>query len=407
MSANQPETDHLAADLERLRLVYSNFSFMLTGAVTAACVLAALLYHVVSRPVMLGWLSLVVIISLARHVESRTFQRDPGARAAREWVRRLEAGTLLSGLVWGVGAALFLPLGDVAHQMITLLVYTGVIAGAMTSYGAMWRCYMIFMVPFAALIEWRLLTDHAPLHYALAFVNIVYAAVVAYSAYKTDRTIGNVLAITAENAKLTRALQYQATHDALVDLVNHREFKVRLREAARAHEPCALVFIDLDHFKEVNDRGGHAAGDEALRRVSELLKEHVRASDTAARVGGDEFALLLPGCPRERAEKVAAGVLEAIQEFVLHWEAGHYFRVGASMGVAYAGAGEADADALLRVADSACYAAKNAGRGRIEVRCAHRVRELSQFEMKALRPGGNTLSAESAGPVNFPPAAPP
>jgi diguanylate cyclase (GGDEF)-like protein len=386
MSANPSETDHLGADLERLRLVYGNFPIMLTGAVTAACVLAALLYQAVPRPVMFGWLSLVVVISVARHFESRAFQRDPRARATRQWVRRLESGTLLSSLVWGAGAAWFLPRGDAPHQMITLLVYTGVIAGAMTSYGAMWRCYMIFMVPIAALIEWRLLTDQVPLHDALAFVNIVYAAVIAYSAYKTDRTIGKVLTVTAENAQLTRALHYQATHDALVDLVNHREFNVRLREAARAHEPCALVFIDLDHFKEVNDRGGHAAGDEALRRVSELLKEHVRASDTAARVGGDEFALLLPGCPRERAEQVAAEVLAAIHEFVLHWDDGHYFRVGASMGVAYSGAGETDADELLRAADSACYAAKNAGRGRIEVRCARRVRDTGHFEVTALRP---------------------
>ena len=79
-------------------------------------------------------------------------------------------------------------------------------------------------------------------------------------------------------------------------------------------------------------------------------------------------------------------MLAAIQEFVLHWEEGHYFRVGASMGIAYAGAGEADADALLRAADSACYAAKNAGRGRIEVRCAHRARETGRFDIKALRP---------------------
>ena len=387
MSQNPSESTVQGVDLERLRLVYGNFTFMLSGAVLAAAVLVALLYEVTSRTVLVGWLGLVVAISLVRHLESRTFARDPGARTPREWMRRLDAATLVSGMVWGAGALLFLPLGDVAHQMLTVLVFTGVIAGAMTSYGAMWRCYMIFMMPLALSMEWRLLTDRLALHYALAFVNIVYVAVVAYSAYKTDRTIGKVLDITAENAQLTRALQYQATHDPLVDLVNHREFNVRLREvAARQHEPCALMFIDLDRFKEINDRGGHAAGDEALRRVSEILKAHVRASDTAARLGGDEFALLLPGCPGERAEQVARAALAAIEEFVLHWEGGHYFRVGASMGVAWAEPGAADAAALLRVADAACYAAKNAGRGRIEVRPATARYEPSRFELEALDP---------------------
>lgn len=387
MSTNQPETLDQGADLERLRLVYDNFPFMLTGALTAAFVLVGLLYHQASRPLQFGWLSLVVAVSLARYLERREFLRGPGVRTTRAWMRRLEGGTLVSGVIWGVGAAMLLPLGDLAHQMLTLLVLTGVIAGAMTSYGAMWRCYMIFMTPLAALMEWRLLTDHLPLHYPLAFVNIVYVAVVAYSAHKTDRTIGKVLVITAENTQLARALQYQATHDPLVDLVNHREFNVRLRRVADgAREPCALVFIDLDRFKEINDLGGHAAGDEALRRVSEILKAHVRASDTAARLGGDEFALLLPGCRRERAEQVAASVLAAIKEFVLQWEGGQYFRVGASMGVAYAAPAESDAAALLQVADAACYAAKNAGRGRIEVRCAAAQSARRRFELQALRP---------------------
>ena len=386
MSSSEPETSHQGADLERLRLVYGNFPFMLTGAMTAACDLVAMLYRAEPRPVLAVWLGLVTLLSLSRQIESRTFRRDPYARSAAQWIRRLEISTAISGLIWGAGAAVFMPRGDVAHQMLTVLLFTGVIAGAMTSYGAMWRCYMIFMIPVASMIEWRLLTDGLALHYLLAFVNIVYVAVVAYSAYKTDRTIGKVLDVTAENAQLTRALQYQATHDALVDLVNHREFNVRLREVAElGREPCALVFIDLDRFKEINDLGGHAAGDEALRRVSEILKAQVRSTDTAARLGGDEFALLLPGCPRERAEQVAAAALTAIEQFVLHWEGGQYFRVGASMGVAYCAAGEADAAALLRVADAACYAAKNAGRGRIEVRRAERLREPSHFELEVLR----------------------
>jgi diguanylate cyclase (GGDEF)-like protein len=387
VSQNPSENTVQGGALERLRLVYGNFTFMLSGGVLAAAVLVALLYGLTSHAVLCGWLALVVVLSVLRYLESRIFARDPLARTPREWMRRLDAATLVSGMVWGTGALLFLSLGDAAHQMLTVLVLTGVIAAAMTSYGAMWRCYMVFMLPLALAMEWRLLTDRMALHYALAFVNIVYVAVVAYSAYKTDRTIGKVLDITAENAQLTRALQYQATHDPLVDLVNHREFNVRLREvAARKHEPCALVFIDLDRFKEINDRGGHAAGDEALRRVSEILKAHVRASDTAARLGGDEFALLLPGCPGERAEQVARAALAAIAQFVLHWEGGHYFRVGASMGVAWAEPGAADAAALLRVADAACYAAKNAGRGRIEVRLATACYEPSRFEREVLDP---------------------
>ena len=387
MSACQPETDHAGADLERLRLVYGNFSFMLAGAMLAACVLVWVLFGQLPPQMLWSWLALVVIVSLVRHLESRAFLRGPGRRPAQEWIRRLEIGTLFSGVAWGLGAVAFLARGDEAHEFLTVLVFTGVIAGAMTSYGAMWRCYMIFLAPVAVPMEWRLLTDQLPLHYVLAFVNVVYVTVVAYSAYTTDRTIDKVLTVTAENAKLTRALHYEATHDALVDLINHREFNARLRAVAgRAPEPCALVFIDLDRFKDINDRGGHAAGDEALRRVSEILKRHVRASDTAARLGGDEFALLLPGCPRERAEQVATTVLRAIEEFVLRWEGGHYFRVGASMGVAYAAAGEADAAALLRVADSACYAAKNAGRGRIEVRCVVALDEPSQLGLEALRP---------------------
>ena len=387
MSENPSENAAQGADLERLRLVYGNFTFMLSAAVVAAAMLVALLYDVASHTVLFGWLALIVTLSVLRHLESRAFERNPLARSAREWRRRLDAATLVSGMAWGIGALLILPLGGVAHQMLTVLVFAGVIAGAMTAYGALWRCYMIFMMPLALAMEWRLLTDPLALHYALAFANVVYVALVAHSAYKTDQTIGKVLAITAENAQLTRALQYQATHDPLVDLVNHREFNVRLREVAgRKQEPCALVFIDLDRFKEINDRGGHAAGDEALRRVSEILKVHARASDTAARLGGDEFALLLPGCPGERAEQVAREALAAIEEFVLHWEGGHYFRVGASMGVAWAEPGAADAAALLRVADAACYAAKNAGRGRIEVRPATVRHEPSRFVLEVLDP---------------------
>ncbi len=389
LSCSAPDPALTGADIERLRLVYGNFPLMLAGSATAGCVLVALLYETVPHGTLLLWLLSLLVLYGLRLLECLAFRRAPGIRDPRAWIGRLQISAAASGLLWGIGGTVFLGHGGLPYQLFTVLVFSGVAAGAMTSYGAMWRGYISFLAPFEALVELRLLFEHTPLHDPLAVINLLFVSVMLYSAFKTDQAFGNVLAITAENAKLTRALQYQATHDPLVDLVNHREFNTRLIDvvdgAVIGKHPCALIFIDLDRFKEVNDQGGHAAGDEALRRVSLILKEHIRATDTAARLGGDEFAILLPGCPLERAEAVARGVLTAIHDFVLHWEGGLYLRVGASIGVAYAVAGEAEASSLLRVADAACYAAKNAGRGRVIVRRAAPPREPSRFEIEALR----------------------
>jgi diguanylate cyclase (GGDEF)-like protein len=204
-----------------------------------------------------------------------------------------------------------------------------------------------------------------------------------------ENMIGTVLELRSANLELTRALQHEATHDALVDLVNYREFHARLlrvaANAAQRKQPYALLFVDLDHFKQINDSGGHAAGDEALRRVGALLKSHVRSVDTAARMGGDEFAVLLAGCPRERAEQIARNILSAVQKLELHWEE-RTFRVGASIGVAYTNAGEYDSATVLRAADSACYSAKHSGRDRIEVYHAEPKYEASgRFNLEDFR----------------------
>jgi diguanylate cyclase (GGDEF)-like protein len=139
-----------------------------------------------------------------------------------------------------------------------------------------------------------------------------------------------------------------------------------------------------------------AAGDETLRRIAQILQAHIRSEDTAARLGGDEFAILLRRCRRERAEQIAANLLAAIEEFALNWVGGQFFRVGASIGVAYTNAGEHDASAVLRAADSACYAAKNKGRGCIEVYHADPIYEASgRFQLPDLQSGALRGAARS------------
>ena len=110
-----------------------------------------------------------------------------------------------------------------------------------------------------------------------------------------------VLHDTSELRGLARQMTYQASHDALTGLVNRREFERRLQEAVDSAQngdtAHALCYLDLDRFKIVNDTCGHTAGDNMLREVASIIKEAVRDSDTVGRIGGDEFALLLVGCP--------------------------------------------------------------------------------------------------------------
>jgi diguanylate cyclase (GGDEF)-like protein/PAS domain S-box-containing protein len=162
-------------------------------------------------------------------------------------------------------------------------------------------------------------------------------------------------------------LEWSATHDVLTGLANRKAFEARLRRlfAGRpASLPAALVMIDLDHFKPINDRAGHAAGDAMLRAVAGAIGARVRATDLVVRLGGDEFAVLLEHCEHDVALAVAEKLRQAVHGVALPWQ-GHTLRVGASLGVASLEADTASAEAWLEAADAACYAAKHGGRGAV------------------------------------------
>jgi diguanylate cyclase (GGDEF)-like protein/PAS domain S-box-containing protein len=172
----------------------------------------------------------------------------------------------------------------------------------------------------------------------------------------------------SEARELNRRLSYHASHDVLTGLVNRREFENRMERAlksAKAHETSyALCYLDLDQFKIVNDTCGHGAGDALLGQVGGLLKSKVRWRDTLARLGGDEFALLLESCSLDEAMRSAEALREAVCNFKFAWEE-RTFRLGASIGVVPISADNADVASVLSAADSACRAAKEAGRNRV------------------------------------------
>lgn len=179
-----------------------------------------------------------------------------------------------------------------------------------------------------------------------------------------------------EQRRLSGEMTYRATHDSLTGLISRGEFELRLsnvlRKAHEEHSEHVLLFIDLDQFKLVNDTCGHSAGDYLLELVAKQFATVVRAHDTLARLGGDEFAIILEHCSADQAERLAEKICEHMEAFRFSHE-GQQFRIGASIGLVPINHHCVTAVAILRAADSACYAAKESGRN-----CVHRWHDSDQ-----------------------------
>jgi diguanylate cyclase (GGDEF)-like protein/PAS domain S-box-containing protein len=184
--------------------------------------------------------------------------------------------------------------------------------------------------------------------------------------------IGTVIVFrdVTQHYALARKLSWQASHDFLTGLVNRREFEQRLAEtishAKETGQQYTLCYLDLDQFKIVNDTCGHMAGDELLRQLSVLLRRRLRSTDTLARIGGDEFGIILQECSLVNAASITDHLLSLIQGFRFVWEH-NTFSIGASMGLVSINNQSSDLNSILGAADAACYAAKEKGRNRIHI----------------------------------------
>jgi len=171
-----------------------------------------------------------------------------------------------------------------------------------------------------------------------------------------------------EQRRLSGEIHFRASHDALTGLLNRTEFEARLqrawqtaRDEAAEH---ALMYVDLDRFKVVNDTCGHDAGDKLLKQVATMLREAVRASDVVARLGGDEFAILLERCAPDQAQQIGQSLCDRMDQFrFVHQD--QRMRIGTSIGLVTVHALWDTPAAILQAADAACYAAKQGGRNRV------------------------------------------
>lgn len=207
----------------------------------------------------------------------------------------------------------------------------------------------------------------------------------------TKGSIGAVLVfrdVTEAHAR-QKKIAHSALHDALTGLPNRSAFLARLTDAiaqARQEQRThALCFIDLDFFKQVNDRAGHAAGDALLKETAKIIALNCSKKDVPARLGGDEFALLIRDCDVAEAQATAERIIAAISRMEFRWEL-DIFRIGASIGATMVSEASPELGEILHQADKACYAAKERGRNRVCVYGEPEQRQVDPLADKEAHP---------------------
>lgn len=237
-----------------------------------------------------------------------------------------------------------------------------------TEYFGQPETQILFSDYFQAVLSGQSVRFEAEIHPPLGEARWVEISMNRVGLEIGEMVIGVVRDVT-ERRTMHDALQYAASYDDLTGLVNRREFQLRLHalvESRRADGLHALIYVDLDQFKIVNDTCGHLAGDELLRQVSHALAQCVTPPDVIARLGGDEFGVLLHNCSIEAAKEVAESLCKAIAAQRFTWAACS-FEITASVGIYEINRDTLSAEEAMSAADAACYVAKDQGRNRTQV----------------------------------------
>jgi diguanylate cyclase (GGDEF)-like protein len=328
--------------------------------------LSALLWQVTATEVLLPWLFLVVLLGVVRIAMFLRYRfRTPEGTEILDWERPYFWTLTLSALIWGIGGLLVMPPESPVHQVAVYFCLIGMAGGAISVYSA--RREMVLTTVFSVLLPttlWFLLRGD-PLSLFLGIGGLIFLGSTPRAARVLSGALQSSFRLAHELEQARASAEALARIDELTGLRNRRAFFEQAGAVAdycrRRQSSLGLLIIDLDHFKAVNDSRSHAAGDAALQQFAKLLTSHLRSSDISARLGGEEFAVVLPDTDLEQAAAIAEKLRRLIAGTDIAFAADR-FHITASIGVS---AGCHDISLLMNCADRALYQAKADGRNRI------------------------------------------
>lgn len=334
-----------------------------------ALVVAALLTNWVPVAWAAAWAGAELLI-IANYIRVyRAFKRSNATpRDEPRWARRIAIAHGAHMLAWSSLVFWAWQQGSFPSLVFIMLVHIGLISLTTSMSNAHLRILAFDMIfPILALLGPPLL-EFSWFNVGLCLLGAGFSALMLLVARQINAYSTEALQLRQRNEILIRELESQASRDSLTGLVNRRYFLAeankKLQAAQRSPQVLALMIIDLDHFKQVNDQYGHLAGDEVLVAVVDALSRHLRTGDCLGRLGGEEFALLLPETTQAEAMETAERLRQATAALHLDIQ-GHPVQPTVSIGIALLQKEEHSLSSLMHRADLAMYAAKTHGRNRV------------------------------------------
>jgi diguanylate cyclase (GGDEF)-like protein len=356
----------ILARAEKLQLLYHQSYPALFISTLNAVLLSAILWSVQDHKVLIGWFTVLFTTALSRfYIFTRYRQIKPVGEAVLAWEKPYFVTLFLSSLIWGIGAVLIMPVDSPVHQAVIFYFLIGMSGGAISVYSA--HRSMTLVTVAAVLLP---TTGWFLFQHDFVFVGMAIGAVIFFiSAVRSANVLSSALQqnflMTHELKKSKEDAEKLARFDELTGLYNRRAFyehgNILANHSQRNNEELAIIVMDIDNFKNINDRFGHAAGDAALKQIGKIMLQRLRKSDVFARLGGEEFGMLLPATSPKKAVKLAEELRRVIADTPVLFAAGS-FSVTASFGVT---AGQSDIDELVRHADMAMYQSKESGRNTV------------------------------------------
>ncbi|WP_025855258.1 diguanylate cyclase [Pseudomonas sp. CHM02] len=353
---------------DRLHQLFRQSFAAIFGSYMAALMLCWLCWERFDHQVILVWLVVLALSSLLRIKMFMEWFRCPNAeRTPERWERRYWVTLMLSAGIWGAGALAVMPTDDRLSQALVMLFTVGMSVSAVSCYSA----YRYMTLASMALVllpctVW-LLFQPSSMQVGVAIAVLVFSTFVVSATRKLSDALEKAFRLTRQMERAHSISTRAAQTDELTGLMNRRAFfehaQVLYEQCRHNRQPLCALMMDMDHFKAINDTYGHQAGDQVLRQIGGVISASFRQADVYGRLGGEEFAVLLPNTSLDTARAIAEQLIKAISGLASEPVHG----LTASLGVASTHARDQDLHGLMNTADKALYRAKAQGRNQVAV----------------------------------------